>query len=145
MATQRVPLVPRQTYHFYNHANGNDVLFRTDENYRYFLKQYVKHLCPVFDTFAYCLLPNHFHFLIRVKDENTVVEALSNDPKGFLKPLGSSRASDAVNSDPKGFRKPLGSLLTHTVSAHFKMPMPRRLINNMTAWGLYSSKVLVES
>ena len=90
MASKRVSLVPGKTYHSYNHANGNDVLFKNDGNYRYFLKKYAEYLFPTFDTFAYCLLPNHFHFLIRVKAEKTIVEALGSDPKGFLKPLGSS-------------------------------------------------------
>lgn len=57
-----------QTYHIYNHANGSENIFREEENYRYFMQQYLKHLADVADTFAYCLLPNHFHFLLRVKD-----------------------------------------------------------------------------
>ena len=56
-----------QTYHIYNHANGNENIFREEENYRFFLQQYKKHLADVVDTYAYCLMPNHFHFLIRIK------------------------------------------------------------------------------
>jgi putative transposase len=41
----------------------------------------------VFDTYAYCLLPNHFHLLIHVKDLSSLQAA--EDPRGFRKPLGS--------------------------------------------------------
>ncbi|MEX2592037.1 MAG: transposase, partial [Anditalea sp.] len=60
---------PGQTYHIYNHANGTENIFREEENYRYFLRQYEKYLGPVVNTFAYCLMPNHFHMLVRVREE----------------------------------------------------------------------------
>jgi len=31
---------PEKFYHIYNHANGSENLFRSDENYSYFLKRY---------------------------------------------------------------------------------------------------------
>lgn len=62
-------LQPATFYHIYNHANGDDNLFREEENFRFFLQQYQKFVTPVADTFAYCLMPNHFHFLVRTKDE----------------------------------------------------------------------------
>ena len=55
-------------YHIYNHANGNEILFRNDNNYKFFLKKYEHYISPIADTFAYCLMPNHFHFLIRIKE-----------------------------------------------------------------------------
>jgi len=61
-----------QTYHIYNHANGSENLFREEENYRFFLQQYKKHLAEVVDTYAYCLMPNHFHFLLKVKEANVL-------------------------------------------------------------------------
>jgi REP element-mobilizing transposase RayT len=57
-----------QSYHIYNHANGSENIFREDENYRFFLQQYDKYLGGVVHTYAYCLMPNHFHFLVGVKD-----------------------------------------------------------------------------
>ena len=60
-------LLPDKYYHIYNHANGNDNLFRQEENFYYFLEKYAKYIAPNVDTFAYCLMPNHFHLFIRVK------------------------------------------------------------------------------
>jgi len=61
-------LSPNTFYHIYNHANGDDNLFREDKNYRYFLALFQKHISPIANTFAYCLMPNHFHFLLKIKE-----------------------------------------------------------------------------
>lgn len=61
------PLLPGTHYHIFNRGNNRETVFYTDENYRYFLGKYAKYLTPVLDTFAYCLLPNHFHLVTRVK------------------------------------------------------------------------------
>jgi putative transposase len=60
-------LSPESTYHVYNRANGSEKLFRSSDNYYYFLNQYFTFISPIADTFCYCLMPNHFHFLIRIK------------------------------------------------------------------------------
>ncbi|MCS6847474.1 MAG: hypothetical protein RMN52_07150 [Anaerolineae bacterium] len=44
-------------------------MFREERNYRYFLELYVRHVHAAVDTYAYCLLRNHFHLLVRVKTE----------------------------------------------------------------------------
>jgi REP element-mobilizing transposase RayT len=77
------PIVHGNVYHLYNHANGNINLFRSDENYRFFLEKYAKYVTPYFDTYAYCLMPNHFHFLVRVKDERVL--SSENDSRDILK------------------------------------------------------------
>jgi len=59
-------------YHIYNHAVGQDNIFENDNNYIFFLKKYSQYIFPVADTFAYCLMPNHFHFAIRIKPENKI-------------------------------------------------------------------------
>jgi len=56
-------------YHVYNRAVGAEKLFFKAPNYGYFLSLYQKRLGPLVDTFSYCLLPNHFHLLIKIKDE----------------------------------------------------------------------------
>ncbi len=65
------PLEPDCYYHIYNHANGSDALFRSDENYYYFLEKYIQHIDPFVNTFAYCMMPNHFHFFIQVKEDQS--------------------------------------------------------------------------
>jgi len=53
-------------YHVYNRSVDRKPMFRSDDNYRFFLKQYDYYLSGVIDTYAYCLLGNHFHLLVRI-------------------------------------------------------------------------------
>ena len=69
---------PDTFYHIYNHANGSENLFRSDENYHYFLRQWTKYIEPVAGTYAYCLMPNHFHALIRTRSEEDILIFISN-------------------------------------------------------------------
>lgn len=74
------PLEPGRYYHIYNHANGNDSLFYEERNYNFFLKKYRQHIAPVASTLAYCLMPNHFHLLIKIRDEGELMN-LESFPK----------------------------------------------------------------
>jgi len=56
-------------YHVYNRSVDLRPMFRTNANYIFFLKQYNAYLSGVVDTYAYCLLGNHFHLAIRIKDQ----------------------------------------------------------------------------
>jgi putative transposase len=57
-------------YHIYNRGNNKENIFFEEKNYQYFLKLFDKYLSPYVDVYAYCLMPNHFHFLIRIKEMN---------------------------------------------------------------------------
>ncbi|MDX2189998.1 MAG: hypothetical protein SFY32_09055 [Bacteroidota bacterium] len=62
-------LQPGKIYHIYNHSVGEANLFRNDKNFDYFLKKYAQYIFPICKTYAYCLMPNHFHIMIRVNEE----------------------------------------------------------------------------
>jgi putative transposase len=67
MPDYHIPLLPDHTYHVLSRAIGKEKLFLEDANYKFFLEKYKLHISPIAETFAYKLLPNHFHFLIRIK------------------------------------------------------------------------------
>ncbi len=58
-----------QTYHIYNRGVNRCNLFHNADNYKYFLRLLVEHIWPIAHIYAYCLMPNHFHFLLRLKEE----------------------------------------------------------------------------
>src|SRR6266700_4766784 len=61
--------VPGEYYHVFNRTNGSHKLFRDDENYKFFLNKYEEYLSDFVDTYCFCLLPSHFHLLVKVKEE----------------------------------------------------------------------------
>jgi len=67
-------------YHLYNRTNNEEALFRSMENYLYFLKKYRYYLDDYLETVGYCLMPTHFHSLVRVKEFN---EHLSKPSEGL--------------------------------------------------------------
>lgn len=71
---------PRVIYHLYNRGNNKENIFIDEKNYYYFLQQLKKHIAPVADIYAYCLLKNHFHLLLRIKDEQELPERFKIKP-----------------------------------------------------------------
>lgn len=57
-------LYPENIYHIYNRGNNRQKIFFTRENYLFFLKKIKQELKPFSDIICYCLMPNHFHFMI---------------------------------------------------------------------------------
>jgi REP element-mobilizing transposase RayT len=83
------PLQPERVYHIYNRGNSGEPLFREERNYRYFLKLYAHYIEPIAETYAYCLLSNHFHFLVRIKDWQSLEDCQSCPPsRAFANLLG---------------------------------------------------------
>jgi putative transposase len=66
--TKPEPLQYGQYYHIYNRGNSGEILFREQRNYPYFLELYAKYVEPVAETYAYCLMSNHFHLLVHIRD-----------------------------------------------------------------------------
>ena len=63
---------PGNFYHIYHHANGKENLFIENRNYEFFVEKFIKYPLPFLKVHAYCIMPNHFHFLIYVKDYDEI-------------------------------------------------------------------------
>jgi REP element-mobilizing transposase RayT len=59
-------------YHIFNRGINGIELFRNNENYEYFLKLYENHIHPIAETYAWALMKNHFHFLLRIKSREEI-------------------------------------------------------------------------
>jgi len=71
-----------ECYHVYNRTNNKELLFKDDEDRKLFLTKYAEYLLPYVETFVYCLLGNHFHFMVKVKSIEQIIKAVEEEKEG---------------------------------------------------------------
>ena len=75
------PLLHGHFYHIYNRGTNGENLFKENANYKYFLDLYNIHLEKYVETYAWALMKNHFHLLVKIKEVGTIT------PDRFSKPV----------------------------------------------------------
>ena len=70
MSRRKDPIIEGNCYHVYNRGNHKENIFFERENYFFFLQKWRKYFDETIDVFCYCLMPNHYHFLLRPKDND---------------------------------------------------------------------------
>ena len=123
-------------YHVYNRTVDRKPMFKNEGNYDFFLEKYTRYLSPVLDTYAYCLLGNHFHLLVGIHEhpdqDLTTFKKLSNLPL----PLPSSPPKSTHDIISHQFRKFFQSYAMAFNKQHsrigtlFQTPFKRALVNN---------------
>jgi REP element-mobilizing transposase RayT len=73
-------LEPGKCYHIYNRTNNKELLFRCEENKRYFMQQADYYLSGILDLYGWCLLSNHFHFCVKMKERELVCKYIEAIP-----------------------------------------------------------------
>ena len=154
-----IPLLPGRFYHIFNRGNNRENIFLEDRNYRHFLHLYAEHIEPVADTYAYCLLRNHFHLLTRIKDD---AETLRVSETRRV-PAVSQAFSNFFNAYTKAFNvaySRTGSLFEHpfdrkevTSETYFvrlviyihQNPQKHGLVGDFRAWPYSSYNALVST
>jgi len=110
--TSPSPLLYDTHYHIYNRGNNRENIFLQERNYEYFMRLYEKHVSPIADTFAYCLLRNHFHIALRTKSEEEILKTLKAS-KQTLKVSSVNKnlvgQGNPAKQDARQAGKPLGS------------------------------------
>ena len=94
-------LCPGATYHIFQRGNNRESIFLEKRNYAYFMRLYAKYIHPIADTYAYCLLKNHVHFLVRIKTETLRVSKTLR----VLKSSPSQQFGNLFNAYAKAFNK----------------------------------------
>ena len=98
-------------YHIYNRGINGELIFKSDRNYLFFLYKIKENLLPVCDIYAYCLMPNHFHLLVKIKSdsqlENLVKVQNRDKVEGLHSPqhIFSKQFARIFNSYSQAFNK----------------------------------------
>ena len=135
MSAGLTPLEPGISYHIFNHAAGNEDIFKTDKNYVTFLLGFKTYMYPYADLMCYSLMKNHFHLVVRFRSHKIISDLINNAYKtlttGKLNIISdekmtlflSQQFSNYFNSYAKSFNKE-----NHRLGALFKRAFRRNPI-----------------
>jgi len=98
-------LEPGRFYHIFNRGINSRLIFLNDENYRFFLRKVTLYVIPYFDIYAYCLMPNHFHFLLKVKAGTNVISSFKKDGLHSEECFFSKQIARLISSYTQSFNK----------------------------------------
>lgn len=103
------------TYHVYNRSNST--VFYNERNYLFFLSKVKKHIAPVAEILSWCLMPNHFHFLIVANEKSC---QLINEPHRPSVQMLSKNIGSVLSAYTRAINKELekrGKLFSHNTKA----------------------------
>ncbi|MEK7224144.1 MAG: hypothetical protein AAB221_00490 [Bacteroidota bacterium] len=116
------PIIEGQYFHIYNRGVNGEDLFKEKRNYYYFLDLYKFYCGDALETLAYCLLKNHFHLLVYIKEN---VEILRNDGKGLFRINASKQLGHLFNSYAQSINKAY-----NRTGPLFESPFERKLVDD---------------
>ena len=125
MKANVIPLEPEKFYHIYNRGIDGCPIFKKGSHYTKFLEKYAYHLSNVVETYAYCLLGNHFHFLVRIKSEETIRNSFPHLAKSDIDHLISKQFAHLFNGYAQYF-----SHATKRTGGLFETPFRRILVDS---------------
>ncbi|HEY5825080.1 MAG TPA: transposase [Cyclobacteriaceae bacterium] len=140
-------LTEGEIYHVFNRGNNKQQIFPRPENFYYFVSKMENYLIPNCDLLAWCLMPNHFHFLIHANLNS--VEIIKDG--GFERQAFSQAIKQLLSSYTKAINKQerrTGSLFQQKTKAicvsgsytetafHYihQNPLKARLVSKMEDW-----------
>ncbi|MCC7244985.1 MAG: hypothetical protein IT269_04870 [Saprospiraceae bacterium] len=114
-------LHPNRIYHVYNRGNQRQRIFFSRANYLFFLGKIRRYWLPYCDILCYCLMPNHFHWLIKTNDLTTQIYPKFNAEKSIIRYTNFSWGTQQLlTSYTKAMQKQenfTGSLFTQNTKA----------------------------
>jgi len=70
------PYVKNSYYHIYNRGVNKELIFFSERNYQFFIYKMVNYMQDNASILAYCLMPNHYHLLVKIKNADFVQKGL---------------------------------------------------------------------
>jgi REP element-mobilizing transposase RayT len=130
-------LIKDNYYHIYNRTINKEILFYKKDNYLFFLRKYRK-LDNYLDTIAYCLMPTHFHFLVKIAtgDQSKLKRALGDLLSSYTKALNkqTNRHGSLFQQHTKA--KNIANIAQLVVNLHYihQNPIRTKLVSKLEEW-----------
>lgn len=140
--------IEENIYHIYNRGNNQQKIFFSDANYLFFLRKIKNEFAPYCEILSYCLMPNHFHFIVAIKksvsqagENKTLNKAIGIVLRSYTRAIqiqenlvGSlfqqkTKAKEIANN--------INDTLNHlSICSHYihQNPLKARLVTNLKDW-----------
>lgn len=112
MPSEIPPITFGTFFHIYNRGNNGENIFTQERNYAYFMELWWKHTYQVFETWAFCLLRNHFHVAGFFKTKEDLMGLKIKEPSQYF--------SNFFNAYSRGL-----NIATQRTGALFERPFNR--------------------
>ncbi|PKN96106.1 MAG: transposase [Chloroflexi bacterium HGW-Chloroflexi-5] len=76
MPNRITPIEVDSIYHIYNRGVNKELIFFSERNYQFFIYKMVNYMQDKASILAYCMMPNHYHLLVKIKNTNFVQKGL---------------------------------------------------------------------
>ena len=140
MSYRLIPSYKDNYYHVYNRGNNKEQISFEDKNYHYFLSKIEKAFTDKIDLIAYCLMPNHFHLLVCVKEDGALEEAMQKISTSYTRAINKAynRTGHLFQGRFKNKLIPNNEYLLHLSRYIHRNPLRAGLVTNIEDWNFSS-------
>ena len=131
-------------YHLFNRGCDRRNIFLRESNYRLFLKKMrLSKENYNLDVIAYCLMPNHFHLLVRQNSETTISKWIQKVLNGYVQSF--NKQNDRKGTLFEGSTKPRlinsEEYLANIIHYLHYNPVKAKLVKHPSDWTHSSFKI----
>jgi len=102
-----------ELFHIYNRGNNSDKVFYSRRNYLFFIEKMNTYISPYADILAWCLMPNHFHFMVSVNE----VELMLPNGLNHVEIIDPLTGTERVGIKTRTFNQSIGIMLRSYTNA----------------------------
>ncbi|MHB1049238.1 MAG: transposase [Bacteroidota bacterium] len=124
-------------YHVYNRGSRKGNIFFAESNYEYFVRLFTNNSSRFnVDIIAYCLMPNHYHFIIIQNTGGSISKMLQCTMNSYVQAINKtySRSGSLFQGKPQSVHIENDGYLVHLVRYIHRNPLEAGLETTMGKW-----------
>ncbi len=139
MMARKIEFVSGEYYHLFNRGTNTSLIFRSSQNYLFLINRLKKYSRKFnISLIAYCLMPNHYHFLVRQNDEFSIADFMQGVFNSYSKAFNNmyKRSGTLFEGPFKDIHISKQEYLIHLCRYIHRNPIDGKkpLVNNIEDW-----------